>query len=60
MKLLYIESKQKNLTIKTSKAELKKLPKKLFLAYSIQYKDLAILYRKEQGYGKSMGGLNDR
>jgi diphthamide biosynthesis enzyme Dph1/Dph2-like protein len=47
MKLLYIESKQKNLTIKTSKAELKKLPKKLFLAYSIQYKDLAILYRKE-------------
>ena len=47
MKVLYIESKQKNLNIKLSKAEIKKLPKKIFLAYSIQYKDLAISYRKE-------------
>ena len=47
MKVLYIESKQKNLDIKLSKTEIKKLPKKLFLAYSIQYKDLAILYRKQ-------------
>jgi 2-(3-amino-3-carboxypropyl)histidine synthase len=47
MKLLYIESKQKNLSIKLSKNEIKKLPKKLFLVYSIQYKDLAISYRKE-------------
>ena len=48
MKLLYIQAKQKNLTnIKLSKAEIKKLPKKLFLAYSIQYQDLAILYKKE-------------
>jgi diphthamide biosynthesis enzyme Dph1/Dph2-like protein len=47
MKLLYIEAKQKNLNIKLSRKEIKKLPKKLFLVYSIQYKDLAILYRKE-------------
>ena len=48
MKLLYIPTKQKNLTnIKISKAEIKKLPKKLILVYSIQYHDLAILYKKE-------------
>ena len=47
MKLLYIPTIQKNLNIEISKKEIKKLPKKLFLAYSIQYKDLAILYKKE-------------
>jgi diphthamide biosynthesis enzyme Dph1/Dph2-like protein len=47
MKLLYIEAKQKNINIKLNKTEIKKLPKKLILVYSIQYKDLAILYRKE-------------
>ena len=47
MKLLYIPAIQKNLNIKLSKAEIKKLPKKILLAYSIQYQDLAILYKKE-------------
>ena len=41
MKLLYIPAKQKNLDIEINALELKKLPKKLFLAYSIQYQDLA-------------------
>jgi len=39
--ILYIPAIQKNLDIKLSKSEIKKLPKKLFLAYSIQYKELA-------------------
>ena len=39
--ILYIPSIQKNLDIKLSKNEIKKLPKKIFLVYSIQYKDLA-------------------
>jgi len=38
---LYIPAIQKNLKLALSKAEIKKLPKKLFLAYSIQYQDLA-------------------
>jgi len=41
MKTLFIQAKQKNLDLNLSKIEIKKLPKKLFLAYSIQYKDLA-------------------
>ena len=41
MELLFIEAKQKNLNIELDKKELKKLPKKLFLAYSIQYKEIA-------------------
>jgi len=41
MELLFIEAKQKNLNIELDKKELKKLPKKLFLAYSIQYKETA-------------------
>ncbi len=45
--VLYIPTIQKNLKINLSKTEINKLPKKIFLAYSIQYKDLAILYRKE-------------
>ena len=47
MKVLYIESKQKNLDLRINKTEIAKLPKELILAYSIQYKDLAILYKKE-------------
>jgi len=47
MKVLYIESKLKNLNPHLSKEELAKLPKKLFLAYSIQYKDLAIEIKKQ-------------
>lgn len=41
MKTLFIESKLKNLELNLPIGEIKKLPKKLFLAYSIQYKDLA-------------------
>ncbi len=39
--ILYIPAIQKNLDIKLPKKEITKLPKKLFLAYSIQYKELA-------------------
>lgn len=39
--ILFIPAIQKNLDIKINKSEIKKLPKKLFLAYSIQYKELA-------------------
>ena len=41
MKILYIPTIQKNLSTKLSKSQIAKLPKKLFLAYSIQYKSLA-------------------
>lgn len=41
MKVLFIESKFKNLALDISNEEIKKLPKKIFLAYSIQYKDIA-------------------
>lgn len=41
MKILYIPARQKNLNIKLKKEQMAKLPKKLFLAYSIQYHDLA-------------------
>ena len=41
MKVLYIPTKQKNLELNLKKDQIKKLPKKLFLAYSIQYQDLA-------------------
>jgi diphthamide biosynthesis enzyme Dph1/Dph2-like protein len=41
MKILYIPAIQKNLNIKLKKNQIAKLPKKLFLAYSIQYQDLA-------------------
>lgn len=47
MKVLFIESKLKNLRLNLDKAEISKLPKKLLLAYSIQYKDLAILVKKQ-------------
>ena len=39
--ILYIPTIQKNLDIKLSDKEIAKLPKELFLAYSIQYKELA-------------------
>jgi diphthamide biosynthesis enzyme Dph1/Dph2-like protein len=41
MKVLYIEAKQKN-KYDLSDNEIRKLPKKLFLAYSIQYAELAL------------------
>lgn len=47
MKVIYIESKLKNLEINVSKKEISKLPKNIFLAYSIQYKDLAFKIRKQ-------------
>ena len=52
MKVLYIESKLKGTGFELSKKEISKLPKKLFLAYSIQYKDLA------QGIKKQLSGYN--
>jgi diphthamide biosynthesis enzyme Dph1/Dph2-like protein len=48
VKVLYIESKLKNLEdFRLSKEEIAKLPKTLFLAYSIQYKSLAIIIKKQ-------------
>lgn len=41
MKTLHIPAIQKNLNIKLNKSEIAKLPKKLFLVYSIQYQSLA-------------------
>jgi len=41
MKILYIPAVQKNLEIRLEKNQVAKLPKKIFLAYSIQYRDLA-------------------
>ena len=41
MKVLYIDSKLKNSYLFLPNEEIKKLPKKLFLAYSLQYKLLA-------------------
>lgn len=45
--ILYIPAIQKNLDIKLDKTEISKLPKKLFLAYSIQYKHLAENIKKQ-------------
>lgn len=47
MKILYIESKQKKLASVLSNQEILKLPKNLFLAYTIQYKDLAISIKSQ-------------
>jgi len=49
MKILYIQAKQNNLSIKLNKSEISKLPKSkgLFLAYSIQYKGLAESIKKQ-------------
>jgi diphthamide biosynthesis enzyme Dph1/Dph2-like protein len=40
MKILYIESRLKNPYINLDESEIKKLPKKIFLAYTVQYRDL--------------------
>ena len=48
MKVLYIESKLKNSKdLELSQEEIAKLPKKLFLAYSIQYKDAALKIKQQ-------------
>ena len=47
MKILCIESKIRNLNLDFSKEEIKKLPKQIFLAYSIQYKDLALSIKSQ-------------
>ncbi len=39
MKVLYLESKLKNQGLKLEEEQIKKLPKKLFLVYTIQYKE---------------------
>lgn len=44
---LFIPAIKKNLSLKLPKSEIKKLPKKLFLAYSIQYKNLALSIKKQ-------------
>jgi diphthamide biosynthesis enzyme Dph1/Dph2-like protein len=41
MKVLFVEALKKNLDIDLSEMKIASLPKELFLAYSIQYKDLA-------------------
>jgi 2-(3-amino-3-carboxypropyl)histidine synthase len=40
MKVLYVESRLKDMLINLDKEEISKLPKKLFLVYTIQYKTL--------------------
>jgi 2-(3-amino-3-carboxypropyl)histidine synthase len=45
--ILYIPAIQKNLDIKINKSEIAKLPKKIILAYSIQYKELAETIKKQ-------------
>lgn len=45
--VLYIPAIQKNLNIQLSKSQIAKLPKNLFLAYSIQYKPLALKIKKQ-------------
>ena len=47
MKTLYIEAFQKSDLIELDNSEIKKLPKRLFLAYSIQYKKLAESIKKQ-------------
>lgn len=47
MKVLYIESRLNASNFIISKEEIKKLPKNIFLAYTIQYKDLAISIKKQ-------------
>ncbi|MBT4135822.1 hypothetical protein HOD75_04795 [archaeon] len=47
MKILYIESKSRKADIKISKSEIKKLPKKIFLAYTVQFKDFTLQFKKQ-------------
>ena len=47
MKTLFIPAKLKHLDIKLPKSEISKLPKKLFLAYSIQFKPIISKLKKQ-------------
>lgn len=47
MRVLYVESKLKGTEFKLNAKEISKLPKKIFLAYSIQYKDLGLSVKKQ-------------
>lgn len=47
MKILYIESRLMDLDLKLQKEEINKLPRRLFLAYTIQYKELAEKIKKQ-------------
>jgi len=47
MKTLFIPAKAKLPIVNLPKNQISKLPKKLFLAYSIQYKDLALQVKKQ-------------
>jgi len=47
MKVLYIESRKKDKNTELDKETLKTLPKELFLAYSIQYKEIAERIKKQ-------------
>jgi len=47
VKVLYIESKLKDLEESIPESEIKKLPKAIFLAYSLQYKELAEKIKKQ-------------
>lgn len=49
MKVLYVESKLRGTEFRLNVKDIKKLPKKLFLAYSIQYRDLALSVKKQLG-----------
>jgi 2-(3-amino-3-carboxypropyl)histidine synthase len=46
-KVLYIEAKKRNLYVELNKEEIQKLPKAIFLAYTIQYQDIAESIRKQ-------------
>ena len=41
MKVLYLESKRKDLNVNLDSSQLKVLPKNIFLVYTIQYKEIA-------------------
>lgn len=47
MKTLHIESKLKNIKINLLNSEIEKLPKRIFIAYSIQYKESAEQIKKQ-------------
>jgi len=47
MKILYIESKLKDSSLSLPDEEIKKLPSKIFLAYSLQYKSIAEKIKKQ-------------
>jgi diphthamide biosynthesis enzyme Dph1/Dph2-like protein len=59
VKVLYIESILKNNNIRLSDNEIKKLPKEIFLAYSIQYKPAAEYVKKQlESNGIKIIGFN--